>query len=224
MQPANPRQRKTHGTSRVLRPPFYVISDTHWFHHNIIKYCGRPSNHNRIMVDRWNHIVAPGDTILHLGDLFFTANTARREEFFQEIAPSLNGIKYLILGNHDRAGLVPQYEAAGFEVIRPFTMPYKGFEVTFDHYPTNKGVIQKGDNCIRVHGHIHNNGYQHVRTRRREDSRYGNVNVSVEVVNYTPQPVERLLDRAIAEMKPKQGYYNVNSKRNGTSRNLVHSA
>lgn len=192
----------------MLTPPFYVISDTHWFHNNIVDYCGRDMNHNQIMIDRWNKTIGPDDVILHLGDVVFTGNANKQKTFFDSVGPSLNGKKYLILGNHDRKSWKRFYEAAGFTVIKPFMIRYRGFDVSFDHYPTDQ--IEKGDETIRVHGHIHNNGYQNVHVKRKQMKRYGNINVSVEVIDYTPQPIERLLDRAIGEMKPKQQYVNVN--------------
>lgn len=208
----------------MLKPPFYVVSDTHWFHHNIIKYCSRPIEHNSIMVKRWNAVVGPHDVVLHLGDVCFTRDAAKRERFFREIAPSLNGKVFWIMGNHDSKSDRGRFQTVGWTLVQPFSMSYKGHEVGFSHYPTNKGEIEKGDQTIRVHGHIHNNGYQHVQTRRKEHRRYGNINVSVEVIDYTPQPIERLLDKAIAEMKPRQHYVNVNSKRNGTTQDLRHAA
>lgn len=207
----------------MLKPPFYVISDTHWQHKNIIRYCNRDENHNRIMIDRWNKTIGPQDTILHLGDLFMTKNEKKRNEFIYGIAPILNGRKFLILGNHDydKASF---YEDLGFKVIRPFNMRYRGWDVSFDHYPTAVGLIERGERYIRVHGHIHNSGYQHIRAKHKERRRYGNVNVSVEVIDYTPQPIERVLDKAIDEFKPKQNYINVNSKRNGTKQENRHAA
>lgn len=208
----------------MLKPPFYVVSDTHWFHKNIVKFCNRDMNHNNIMIDRWNKVVGPTDRILHLGDLLLTTNPDLQVKFFDEVAPQLNGDKYLILGNHDNSHWIDYYEDAGFEVIRPFNMKYRGYDISFDHYPTEKGLIERGEQHIRVHGHIHNNGYQHIHSSKKEHKRYGNINVSVEVIDYTPQPIERLLDKAIAEMKPKQQYINVNSKSNGTKQAHRHAA
>jgi calcineurin-like phosphoesterase family protein len=193
----------------MLTPPFYVISDTHWFHGNIVKYCGRDMNHNNIMVERWNKHIDPDDYVLHLGDLYMNRNEKKRNEFLCEIAPQLNGRKFIILGNHDYEG-VEFYTACDFNVIKPFMMKYKGYEVSFDHYPCNRGVIQKGDCQIRVHGHIHNHGYQSVHEKKKERKRYGNINVSVEEIDYTPQPITRLLDHYIAGDRPKQQYRNVN--------------
>lgn len=224
MNPTNPRQRKARGTSRVLTPPFFVISDTHWFHKNIVKYCNRDMNHNQIMIDRWNATVGPDDYILHLGDVLFCASKEKERMWFEEVGPSLNGRKFLILGNHDKPQWEKFYNQAGFNVVKPFSMRYRGYDVSFDHYPTSRGGIQPGDQTIRIHGHIHNKGYQHIYEKRREKKRYGNVNVSVEVIDYTPQPIERMLDKTIEGMKPRQQYYNVNGKRNGTRQENRHAA
>jgi calcineurin-like phosphoesterase family protein len=208
----------------MLIPPFYVISDTHWFHKNIVKFCNRDMNHNWIMLARWNKAVGPDDTVLHLGDLLLTRSVEKQDQFFDEVAPQLMGRKFLILGNHDNKRWVSRYEDAGFRVIRPFNMRYRGWDVSFDHYPTPQGLIKRSERHIRVHGHIHNSGYQHIHARRKEPRRYGNVNVSVEAIDYTPQPIERVLDQAIDDFKPKQHYVNVNSKRNGTRQENRHAA
>lgn len=194
----------------MLSPPFYVLSDTHWFHKNIIKYCNRDTNHDSIMVERWNKVVGPDDVVLHLGDLVFTPKSGLQDQFLYQIAPALNGRKYLILGNHDKKSWTKLYGEAGFEVIKPFNIKYREYEVSFDHYPA-KTAIRVGDRHIRVHGHIHNSGYNWS-GNRKEMKRYGNINVSVEVIDYTPQPIEHLLDKAIDEMKPRQHYVNINGR------------
>lgn len=169
------------------------------------------------MIDRWNKAVGPDDYVLHLGDLVFTRDEWLTECFFTDTSQRLAGRKFLILGNHDQTGpWLERYKKAGWNIIQPFMMRYKGYDVSFDHYPTDSGVIMPGDQQIRVHGHIHNSGYNHFREKRREMQRYGNVNVSVEVIDYAPQPVEGVLDAQIKRMKPKQKYYNVN--KNGAKR------
>lgn len=50
----------------------FFTSDTHFYHTNIIKYCNRPfkSMHemNEVMMNNWNKIVKPTDTVCHLGE------------------------------------------------------------------------------------------------------------------------------------------------------------
>jgi calcineurin-like phosphoesterase family protein len=183
----------------ALKPPFYVVSDTHFLHRNIIRYAGRPADHEQMMIKRWTRAVGENDTILHLGDLFFGGKEGY-EYFLYQIAPRLTGKKYLILGNHDKRKC--DYDALGFTVIKSFSMWYRGYEVSFDHYPK---LLDEDSHkkVFHVHGHIHSNGYA-----RGEDERWGNINVSVEVMDYRPHRVTRLLNSAIRARNQKRRYTN----------------
>jgi calcineurin-like phosphoesterase family protein len=119
-----------------------------------------------------------------------------------EIAPKLPGKKYIILGNHDKKTW--DYELMGFKVIKPFEVKYRGYEVSFDHYPRLLEAEQaENKKVIHVHGHIHNNGYA-----RNELTRWGNINVSVEVMNYRPHRMARLLNREIRTRNQQKRYVN----------------
>ena len=52
----------------------YIISDTHFNHENIIKYCNRPfkdiNEMNDAIIDNWNRIVKKDEIVYHLGDFF----------------------------------------------------------------------------------------------------------------------------------------------------------
>lgn len=93
----------------------FMISDTHFCHNNIIKYCNRPFDNTDIMnnyiIEKWNNTVQPTDTIYMLGD--FCLGT---KETIINIGSQLNGKKILIKGNHDR-GTNQTYFNAGFEQI-----------------------------------------------------------------------------------------------------------
>src|SRR5579863_2896472 len=80
----------------------WFTSDTHFGHTNIIRYCNRPfkdaGEMDRAMVENWNALVKPEDTIYHLGDVSFSSPDRTKH-----ILSNMNGHKILILGNHDRS-------------------------------------------------------------------------------------------------------------------------
>lgn len=77
----------------------YFTSDQHYWHNNVIRYCGRPHTSveemNEDMVLKWNQIVRPGDRVYVLGDFSLAF---RAVETFSH---RLMGHKVLVPGNHD---------------------------------------------------------------------------------------------------------------------------
>jgi calcineurin-like phosphoesterase family protein len=176
-----------------LKLPFYVISDTHWLHDNIVKYCGRPEDHNDRMVKNWNSVVGPDDVVLHLGDLAYGVrdyDTGGQDQektkwMLNPYISVLNGHKYLIKGNHDN---FPDswYEDLGFTIVDSyFSVRYRKQRVTFTHVP----VVLTYKNEINCHGHVHNTSFSGLTKRH--------LNMSVEVIDYTPKLITKALDYKI---------------------------
>lgn len=171
----------------------WIVSDTHFGHENIKAFCLRPSDIEMSMMEEWAREVPESDsTVLHLGDLNWKSNAW----FKNMIAPHLTGArKLLILGNHDR-GRYSFYRDCGFKLAKPFKLSYRDKVVSFSHYPWSEedeaGVMP--DNEVRVHGHIHNNGY----TREGYvPFMLNHINMSVEQTHYRPVNLKALLDGAL---------------------------
>lgn len=144
----------------------WFTSDSHFCHgqkineepNGIIKYCSRPykcfEEMNEDLIEKWNSVVKPDDIIYHLGDFGYGRNATI--EALQTILNSLNGVKYLIEGNHDKklgSKLKGWEKISKYEEIKIFhnndTYPISMF-----HYP-----IESWNNmyykAIHLHGHCH---------------------------------------------------------------------
>lgn len=143
----------------------YFTSDTHFGHGNIIKYCLRPfadaGEMDRAIINNWNEIVKPEDTVYHMGDVAFTS-----PERAKHILSVLNGHKILILGNHDRSG--HKMAEWGFdEVHQSLQLELEGgIKANLSHYPyrgtddpyhktkfDHKNLVDDGR--MLICGHVH---------------------------------------------------------------------
>lgn len=138
-------------------------------------------------MEEWALAVPPHGTLLHLGDLVWKSNGL----FKHVISKHLTGSpKYLILGNHDKQR--PSfYRECGFRLIKPFEINYLNHRISFAHYPLKEREAHPQH--IRIHGHIHNNGYSGKESDFIPFSA-GQINVSAEQTHYRPVNLKALLD------------------------------
>lgn len=156
----------------------WFISDTHFFHENIIRYCGRPFANaemmNVYMIVEWNKLVQPQDKVYHLGDvgIGFGGDDTK----LGNLLGQLNGKKRLILGNHDNAKSVALQKH--FDKIELW-YGRKEWSFTASHMPLKEGHFRDGS--VNVHGHTHNTWV---------DGPY--INVCVENTMYRPIHIEEI--------------------------------
>lgn len=167
----------------------WLISDTHFGHANILNFIDsrtglkvRPNFANvdemdEFMMDCWNSVVKPGDKVYHLGDVVF----GDRDKF-KKMWPKLNGSKRLIVGNHDD---IKWLSSGGFFKEVYLERKFKEERLHLSHIPLHQSQLEggapgSGNLYVNVHGHIHGNP--------TPVGRY--INVSVEVINYTPVAFE----------------------------------
>lgn len=175
----------------------FFISDTHFYHNNIIRYCDRPfkdiQEMNETIIRNWNSVVGVDDVVYFLGDFALGSNI---EEKYQDLSSRLNGVIYFLRGNHDRSrASVGKF----FNLINNgTTVSYNGFHFILSHHPLYNSEIPKG--YINLHGHIHNN----VLGNSFDPSCH--INVSADVVNFTPYFVKDIIDDFISsgEAFPKR--------------------
>lgn len=158
----------------------YLIADTHFNHKRIIEYCKRPydtiEDMNEDLIKKWNKVVSKNDTVIHVGDFGFGSF-----DELKRIFDKLNGIKYLIMGNHDLRAGYNFYKDLGFVEVFKKEMVFGN--LVFSHKPK-----KIPDNFINIYGHIHNSDVP----IEYDDEKHKCV--SVEKINYTPVNLEELLE------------------------------
>jgi len=175
---------------QLTTPPIWVISDTHFFHKNIINYCQRPWDHvhemNEGLIERWNESVKDGELVILAGDVALAPSSLRQE--LKGILQRLNGRKILVKGNHD--GPADFYLDSGFESVTDHVVIDK---VLITHYPPvgdengcrkTLNLIKQYDSDFVVHGHQHSEhggGYL--------------FNVCVDINDWRPVSWETILQR-----------------------------
>lgn len=153
----------------------YTISDLHLGHVNMAKYRGFESveEHDERIISNWNKTVKKRDLVILPGDI-----TMENRDYRQ--FSRLNGRIKVILGNHDLGKYVPDLlKLSNVESVAG-AMQYKGAIIT--HIPIHPAELSRF-RC-NVHGHMHFKSIE-------ED---GYINVSCEVVEYTPQPIIELME------------------------------
>lgn len=162
----------------------WFISDTHFFHENIIRYCGRPFKDaqfmNEYMINEWNKIVMPEDKVYHLGDV--ACGYGGDDKKLGDLLSRLNGKKRLIVGNHDniKSPALHRY----FEKIELW-VGQADWGFTAVHIPLPLNHLRGKNMNFCVHGHLHN--------KWEEDPHY--INVCVENTMYRPCHIEEIFEK-----------------------------
>ena len=160
------------------KPQTYLISDLHFDHENIIRYCARPFSDveemNKVLVENWNRIVSPNDTVYFLGDMSYGRDSHSSSFWVKK----LNGKIVFIPGNHDR-GIenMPNYQI----------LEHGNHRFLLIHNPHKIPI--KWDGWI-IHGDKHNND---LRTYQFINRKNKTVNVSCEIIGYKPINLEEII-------------------------------
>ncbi len=168
---------------------YWVTSDTHFMHENIIRYCNRPfkdsDDMTEVLINRWNSVVKKGDYVYHLGDFFIEKPRTEWEDHKRDwILSRLNGRITLILGNHDDVSYLSTKKRFHEIVLwKPWNNSIGKQPMLFTHVPVHENSIMfNNSDAINVHGHTHNFG-----------SPKGPYKcVCVELTDYTPVSIEEL--------------------------------
>lgn len=187
----------------------WVTSDQHFQNRNIwAKYetFTRPFNsqgeHDAMMIHHWNSVVSPDDLVFVLGDFIMGDS-----ENVESLLYRLNGIIFLVRGNHDTNNKIEIYKQHPEKVIAVEDyniLYYKEKFIVMNHYPVQgdsvKGNHLKSDgwknateffgqnynDCVYLYGHVHSNA--------PHDMKNHCYHVGVDTNNLTPVLLDDIVD------------------------------
>lgn len=174
----------------------YYIADTHFGHDNIIRLNNRPfrsaEEMDKEIIRRWNSVVKPTDNVYILGDFCYGRQIPAPETYLNR----LNGNKYIILGNHDKASAMQnaQKHCENIVWVRDYaeiTDDCAGNQkIVLSHYPMVEwnGYFRQS---IHLYGHIHNNtDNPSYRIMSQIPNAY---NVGVDILDFTPRTLKEVI-------------------------------
>ena len=188
---------------------YFFIADTHFGHENALAFDNRPfrtiEEHDKALIENWNNAVSRNDEVFILGDISWH-NATRTNE----IVSSLNGVKHLIVGNHDKKLLKNREFQSLFIEITDYKelslSDKKG--IVLSHYPIP---------CFNHHyyGWYHLYGHVHIsfewnmmeRVKYEMEALYDkpcqmfNCGAMIDYMGYTPRTLEEILER---QRKPEK--------------------
>jgi len=153
----------------------WLISDPHFDHNNIIKYCNRPfasaNEMNNIIINNYNRVVNDNDIVYFLGDMAYGKGSRGAKYWLSQLKGNIIYIK----GSHDQ-GIRPSNTK---NCYNSYLLPadYSGYStisILLSHNP-NEFIFDGW----HIHGHKHNEAPFFNRNLRK-------INVSCERINYTP--------------------------------------
>ncbi len=161
----------------------FLISDTHFDHENIIKYCNRPfkskDEMNKAIIENWNAVVGNSDTIYILGDVTFGREHRPIDYWMGE----LKGNKFLVKGNHDKGRITKANKIANGTILK-----HAGLEFMLMHNPRRPA---KWHGWI-IHGDKHNHdmvNFPLVNCKNKT------ANVCIELTGYSPILLDDLVEK-----------------------------
>ena len=155
------------------------ISDPHFHHKNMAIRRGFNDEieMNEYIIKQWNKIVSKRDVTYILGDI-----TMEKSNY--KILNQLNGLKKVVLGNHDKPQHIKELLKYVNSVAGMVDFKDKEFgKIILTHCPIHPQEL-KYRFKYNIHGHVHENSIK--------NNQY--INVCMEKIHYTPKLLKELIN------------------------------
>lgn len=167
---------------------YFIISDTHWGHFNIIRYCNRPfktlEEMDKKLIENWNSRVKEDDLVFELGDFNFRNSAGGKPgegviTRAKDYEKQLNGHIIHLKGNHSRNNGIKT-------CIEKIIISYGGYKMCMVHNPLHAD----SNYPINLVGHVHT-----AWLIRRLNSRSIMYNTGVDLNGFKPITFEEIFKK-----------------------------
>ena len=164
----------------------WFTADTHFGHANIIKYCDRPwqsvGEMNETLINNWNAVVRPTDTVWHLGDVGFKGGDPAG------FLKRLNGKIHVCYGNHDKERQIERCRDDGIIEWCGHVryLRHEGQRFFLSHY-SHRVWPSSHHGTIHLYGHSHDG--------LKDWYRSTDVGVDTPFANYFPVSFDKIMNR-----------------------------
>ena len=173
----------------------FFISDPHFNHGNIIKFCARPwetkEEMTEAMINNWNSVVGPDDIVFCLGDFMWASS-------WNTTLERLNGHIHLIWGNHDRKDFKESYLKHLESVQEQLTLIIDNKIVYLNHFP----FLCLPAGHYQLFGHIHSQPGKTEGVDQDLPLHWNQSDVGCDFWDWKPVCFERLLE-LFNKIRPK---------------------
>lgn len=180
----------------------YYIADLHFGHRNCLAFDNRPfkdmEEHDMALIERWNSVVGMDDDVWILGD-FSWYSVMKTIEIYKQ----LNGVKHLVVGNHDHKLLRNKDIQALFAEITNYKEIDFGNNcgVVLSHYPI-PCFNHHYYGWYHLYGHVHNSFEWNMMERVKYEMvalydkpcNMFNVGCMIPYMDYTPRTLEEIIE------------------------------
>jgi len=159
----------------------FLISDTHFDHKNIIRFCRRPfrsrGHMNYALIKNWNNSIDKNDIVFFLGDMVYGRGSRHIDYWLRR----LKGKIYFVNGNHEMKSRIVKFY---YKLI----IKYNNKKFLLVHDP--KDIPSSWREWV-ICGHHHNN---RIKDHPFINGRTKMINVGVELIGYSPLNINKLFD------------------------------
>lgn len=172
----------------------YITSDLHFCHDKPFLYEPRGfssiEEHDNVIIENWNKLVSKDDEVYILGDLVLDDIDKGIE-----LLKKLNGILFLIRGNHDTKDKLSKIFGSSvgiFSITCDNVIKYNKYNFYLSHYPT---MTDKWSNKKHFNQYLYNLcGHTHTKDRWLDWDKGCIYHCELDAHNNTPVLIDDIID------------------------------